>query len=126
MGCVGVFTIIVLSQIFSYQIVSAFTVHENIKTVALSVWYLKLIDFVPDLQKGIQNGMVQALAIQKKSLWLSILFEWIVMMPMSYFLAFTFEMELAGIWIAKCTKEYLLYTTKFILIERSDWEKCAR
>ena len=83
------------------------------------------LDIFPDLFIGINTGMVQALALQKKVLVCNFGSYWIVLPACLYFFAFYLEMGLLGIWLAKVVMGIFYFLSMSYVIENLDWEASA-
>lgn len=111
-------TLVILSWLFRLNIVSIFTKSEEARQAALAIWLIKLPDIVTDIQKGLQCGMVQALTLQKKVLYVKVLIDWVFNVPLILLLSFKFKMGLTGIWVAKVIKEITMYLATYYIIWR--------
>ena len=106
-------------------ITGMFTQIESVKIQVIKIFVLLQINCLPDLYKGIFNGTVQALALQKKAVYLNLISQWFVNLSLQYIFAFKLRRGLVGIWIAKVAMEFILAFLNYALIQTADWNERA-
>ena len=118
--------LLLISEVFKIQIIGSFTSHESIIKETLGVYIVMQVDMLADLFKGVNNGMLQGLALQKRVIGLNVAAYWLILIPSVYFLAFTMKLDLLGIWLGKTVMGLFYFLTVYSVIERHDWRNSAR
>jgi Na+-driven multidrug efflux pump len=108
------------------QIINLFTSHKNIQNQAFMALWLFPFNIFPDLFKGMQKGIIMALGIQNKAIYVHILCHLMIYPTAIWFFAFHNKMGIVGIWLAKITLEYCLLTCYVFIIETTDWVETAK
>ena len=72
------------------------------------------------------KGVIKALGIQHKCVYVNISGHWIINMTLLYLLPFYFEMGIVGMWTAKIILEWYIFLAYFALIHFQDWEKIIK
>ena len=83
---------------------------------ALSVIWMISFNTFPDGFKGMLKGVIKALGIQHKCVYVNISGHWIINMSLLYLLPFYFEMGIVGMWTAKVILEWYIFLAYFTLI----------
>ena len=63
-----------------------------------SLWSLFLYIFFSTI-KGVQNGVIRALGLQKKNTFITLVFAYGLGIPLGYMGCFTIGMKLVGLWL---------------------------
>lgn len=119
------FVIILVVMWFQYtfqeQIVSIYTNIPQVKASALNVMTLFVFHILPDLMKGMLNGIIKALGIQSKAVYASLMFHGIMYPILVYFVAFKTNRGIYGIMLAKIAVEYSFMIWYIFMINLVDW-----
>ena len=86
--------------------------------------YLTL-NIVLEFFKGYSRQVISALSLQFYLMPILFVSNYLVGFILQYYLAFYYEMELEGVWIAKLISETLIIVSSYLLIIKSDWEFIA-
>lgn len=78
---------------------------------------------VPDMFKGMLNGIIMALGIQHKIAYWKIFSNWVIYPILIWYFAFHLKWAVQGIWISKLLLELLNLTANVVVIEMEDWDK---
>ena len=84
------------------------------------------LNIIPELHKGMLKGVIYALGVQSKGVYVHILCHWIIFPTNIYMFAFKMNYGIVGIWCAKVFLECCLYVCYTIIIEISDWDQIAK
>jgi len=88
------------------------------------LWSLFLYIFFSTI-KGVQNGVVRALGQQKRNTLLTLIFAYMIGVPLGFILCFNMKMDLQGIWLGISLANALLVYAIHKLIEKTNWERIA-
>ena len=102
-----------------------FTDIEEIQREALFGTYWLLFDLVPDMNKGMLKGVIYALGIQQKAVYIHIFTHWMVYPSCLYFFALHHNLGISGLWLAKICLECVIVTLYLAAISFSDWDLIA-
>ena len=91
----------------------------------MSVVWLFKINIFPDIYKGMVLGVIKALAIQNKGVYVHLVGHWTVYPTLIYLLAFKYEMGITGLWIAKIALEVTNLSGYLLIVHFSDWDQIA-
>jgi multidrug resistance protein, MATE family len=80
----------------------------------------------PDGYKGMLKGMIKALELQKICAYLNIVSHWCINMTLMWYFGIHLGYKLKGLWCAKLTMEYTVWTFYSVLIYCTNWEKVAK
>ena len=75
--------------------------------------------------KGVQNGVIRALALQKRNSFLTLFFAYGLGIPLAYVCCFWLKMGLAGMWFGIAVANCLLVLAITFLIHTAPWEALA-
>jgi Na+-driven multidrug efflux pump len=114
--------IVLFLYVFSDAIVSQYTDDVELKSTAKKILFVLYFSTFPDTYKGMLKGVIRALALQSKAVYINLSGHWLVNLTSMYFFAFYLEMGLIGLWISKLVLEYYIFTMYLILIYRKDWQ----
>ena len=95
-------------------------------SVVRDLMFILCISSVPDSLKGMMKGVIKALELQKWCSYINLLGHWGINLSLQMLLAFYLNMHLLGLWCAKLILEIYIFTTYFLLIYFSDWNKIAQ
>lgn len=124
-ACV-IITIAIFSQIlFANQLIGVFTQLTEIKKRALQLFIYVSLNTFCDFWKGMEKGLILALAQQQPTVYINIVIQWGVFLGLQLFLGFYLKWGLDGIWIAKVIAEACFAVAYSILVAKTDWEKKA-
>lgn len=92
----------------------------------VAIW-LQSLNTLADLYKGLMKGVVKALGIQHKAVYVNIVCHWMIYPCMIYTLVFgpRFKWGIEGLWTAKIILEWCLSSLYTLIVGTSDWEKIA-
>ena len=82
---------------------------------------LVIFDFI----QTVEAGSVRAIGYQTYGSWVSFISYWIISLPVSYFLAFNFELRLTGIWLGVVFGNMFATVTYLCILLYADWHKLA-
>ena len=111
--------------IFSSAIAHIFTEDEAIaQATQQCIWSLNLFIFFSTI-KGVQNGVVRALSLQRRNSILTLLFAYGLGVPFAYIFCFKLQMGLQGLWFGIALANGLLVLAIGYLIFSAPWEEIA-
>ena len=97
----------------------------SVRAEALSAIYLLIFNIFPDLFKGMLKGIIKAMGIQHKAVWVHLLCHWFIFPICTYTFAFYYNWGLVGLWVAKIVLEWSIVTCYTFIITISSWEEAA-
>lgn len=83
------------------------------------------INVFPDLFKGMLKGVISALGIQDRAIWVHLVGHWTVYPLCIWYFAFSEEMGFIGLWISKISLEFTILAGYTLIIKMSNWEEIA-
>jgi Na+-driven multidrug efflux pump len=86
---------------------------------------LFLINIMPDSFRSNLRGVIKALELQQRIVWVHIIGSGFLNTALIYFFAFYLDLGLEGIWIAKIIMELYLNVCYLWVIHTSDWYQIA-
>jgi Na+-driven multidrug efflux pump len=95
----------------------------DIRETALQVIWLISFNTFPDGFKGMLKGVIKALGIQDKCVYVNITGHWFLNLTLLYLLPFYFEMGILGMWTAKLVLEWYIFIVYYLMISLQDWDK---
>ena len=84
-----------------------------------AIW-LFLLNIYPDMLKGMMKGIIMALGIPHKIIFVHILCHWIIFPTGIWYFAFRQKRGVFGIWMAKIILEWSILTLYIIMIKLQD------
>lgn len=78
-----------------------------------------------DYIQGSESGSVRAIGYQDYGSIASLVGYWVFALPISYYLAFSFELRLVGIWLGVMVGTMITAISNTILLIAADWEEMA-
>ena len=97
--------LVILQGIFKWQLAGLFTSNKEVQTSTVAMIWVLQLNTLPDFYKGMLKGLITSLALQKQTVLINFLGQWVLFFSLQMFLAFYLDMGLKGIWIAKFTME---------------------
>ena len=82
----------------------------------MSAIWLFVFNMFPDMYKGMLKGIIMALGIQYKCVYVHIVTHWMIYPTGVWYFAFHRQMGVVGIWTAKIILEWSIFTLYTILI----------
>jgi Na+-driven multidrug efflux pump len=70
----------------------------------------------PDCYKAMLRGVIRALALQNRAVYVNITGHWMINFTSIYFICFYFGMGFVGLWWAKLILEYYVLTVYLFII----------
>ena len=111
----------ILVYFLKERIISLFTTDTRIQKTATSVlWIISLSNF-PDGYKGMLKGVVRALGLQGKSVYINIVGHWCINLTLQWLLGFHYGWGLTGMWLGKLVLELFIFSAYNIMISCTDW-----
>mmetsp|Transcript_12782 Transcript_12782/g.21611 ORF Transcript_12782/g.21611 Transcript_12782/m.21611 type:complete len:212 (+) Transcript_12782:864-1499(+) len=121
--------IILLVMTFQYiyrrEIVMMFTDNKEVEDQALGAIVLFVFNIFPDLFKGMLKGIIKALGIQYKAVYVHLICHWGIYPLGAYFFAFYLGWGVEGIWISKIILEWSIVSMYTYIIYFSNWHEIA-
>ena len=115
-----------LVYFFKEKIVSLFTGDQSVQSTAASViWIISFSNF-PDGYKGMLKGVVRALGLQGKSVYINIVGHWCINLTTQWLLGFHYGWGLTGMWLGKLLLEYFIFISYNIMIGCTDWDAVSQ
>jgi MATE family multidrug resistance protein len=71
------------------------------------------------------NGIIKGLGKQQMASIIVLIILYPINIPMAYFLAFVFELDIYGLWYAQLSVVYLLAFSYITIVTMVDWQKIA-
>ena len=68
------------------------------------------------------KGVIKALGIQHKCVYVNISGHWCINMTLLYLLPFHFGLGIQGMWMAKVVLEWYIFIVYFFMIKYTDWD----
>ena len=103
---IGLVAILVTLQgTFKWQLAALFTNNKEVQTNTVAVIWVLQLNTLPDSYKGMLKGLITSLALQKQTILINFIGQWVLFLAMQIFFAFYLDLGLTGIWIAKVTME---------------------
>ena len=119
--------LVMISFYYSCEtIVGMYTTIPGVRQEALSAVGLIVMNIFPDLFKGMLKGVIKALGIQYKAVYVHIFCHWGVFVGLTYLFAFHYNLGIAGLWYAKICLEWSIVSFYTFIIYNSDWEQIAK
>ena len=91
-------------------------------TIALPLFSINIF---PDLFKGMLKGIIFALSIQFKAVYVHLVCHWMIFPSLIYVLSFRYEWGLLGIWSAKVCLEFSIVTGYTYIIGSTNWQEAS-
>jgi MATE family multidrug resistance protein len=112
-------------MVFRYQIPSMYINDQIVidKVADIMPVFACLLMF--DSFQGVMVGVIKGCGYQKYGIYIAALSYWIVMLPACYICAFTYDLELKGIWIGIVIGIAATSFCYLIFILQIDWVKLA-
>ena len=110
---VSAFLIFFVMFFFYYYceiIVGLYTTIPGVRREAISAVGLIMMNIFPDLFKGMLKGIIKALGIQYKAVYVHIFCHWGIFVGLTYLFAFRYKLGIAGLWYAKICLEWSIGT----------------
>ena len=82
-------------------------------------------DFIFDLVQGFLHGPVRGLGLQAQASYINLFCFYFLALPLSYYLAFTCDMSIAGLWLGLATGTFSQIWLYMWIILRADWSEIA-
>ena len=117
---------IILQSLFRTFIVSLFTDVVDVQQKAIGVLWLISFNTFPDLYKGMLKGLIGALGLQHKAVWINFVAQWLINLSLQWYFALHLQMGLTGMWIAKVIMETCVFLGFNALIYITDWQKISQ
>jgi Na+-driven multidrug efflux pump len=87
---------------------------------------LFILNIFPDLFKGMLNGIIMALGISYKGIYVHILCHWIIYPLLIFIFPFQLNLGISGFWMAKVGLEWSIVTMYLYIISTSDWDEISK
>ena len=97
--------LVTLQGTFKWQLAALFTNNKEVQTNTVAVIWVLQLNTLPDFYKGMLKGLITSLALQKQTILINFIGQWVLFLAMQIFFAFYLDLGLTGIWIAKVTME---------------------
>lgn len=112
--------------VFRYQLPKIFTYHEEMIEVASRLLIVFTFIVVGDFIQGCQVGSMLAMGLQKYGSYINILSYLGLTLPMSYILAFYFDLGVYGVYIGAVSGSSFAGLCYLIVVQTANWEKLAQ
>ena len=106
---------------FRSQIVSVFTSDPDVQELAENSVYIIVIAFTFDMIQGTIQGVIRALAIQKKAGYYALACYYILGIPFSILFVFALNMRVVGLWAGISIGLFALAIVYVTLVLVTDW-----
>ena len=80
-----------------------------------------VISTFPDGFKGMLKGVIRALGIQHKAVYVSLCGHYLLNMTLIYVLTFKLGYGIYGMWMSKCVLEVFIASSYSLIIYMHDW-----
>ena len=114
-----------LQWIFRHEIVQLYTDIESTRREAMTAIWLFCFNIFPDCFKGMMKGIIKALGIQHKAVYVHLLCHWMIFPSGIYLFVFSDsgpQWGIRGLWVAKIILEWSIVTCYTLIIATSSWE----
>lgn len=128
----------ILYSIFvTVSLLSAFTVYADeiskiftnepsvVQSTKNCLWSLFLY-ILASTVKGVQNGIVRSLGLQKRNSCMTLVFAYGLGIPLAALFCFQFQMGLSGMWFGIAIANFLLVVAINHVIQSTNWESIAQ
>ena len=105
---------------FLYRI---YTEDEKIVETASKVSIVLMFSTFPDTYKAMLRGMIKALGLQKKGVYINLSGHWFINLTSMYYFCFVKNYQLYGLWYSKLILEFYIALVYLLLIYLWDWQK---
>ena len=95
---------------------------ESTKSSLISLFLYILASTV----KGVQNGVVRALGLQKKNSFITLLFAYGLGIPLAALFCFQLQEGLSGMWFGISVANFLLVFAIAKLVSKANWTQAAK
>ena len=126
LGMMLVGVVCLLLIVFRKQVPRLYTDNEEILADMEILIILVAIYFIPSSLQSILCGVLIGLELQKAGTIGELIMYYPILQPLAYFLAFTCQMEIKGLFITMVLVEGLMVIIFFYLICTRDWGKIAK
>merc|ERR1712166_1266991 len=116
----------ILIYSFSDFLISIFTSEAQINLELQKLMWVFSINTFPDCYKGMLKGVIKALGIQNKAVYINISGHWCISVTLQLYLGFKLNMGLEGLWIAKVVNEFYIALAYIIVLRITDWDEKAK
>ena len=123
-----ILSVMLLQWTFRHEIVGLYTDILSTRREALNAIWLFSFNIFPDLFKGMMKGVIKALGIQHKAVYVHLLCHWCIFPSSIYFFVFSSagpKLGIVGIWMGKITLEWCIISFYTLIIATSNWEEIA-
>jgi Na+-driven multidrug efflux pump len=107
----------------SKWIISLYTNDELLREEAYKALTIFYFNIYPDVYKGMLKGVIKALGIQKKCVYVNLFCHWLIYPLASSIFVFKFNWGIIGIWTAKTTLEFFILFWYSFIVQITDWDK---
>ena len=101
---------------FTKPIVVQYTGDPSIQDIAYNLLFVLYFSTFPDCYKGMLKGVIRALALQNKAVYVNLSGHWLVNLTSMYFFAFYMEMGIIGLWYSKLVLECYIFVMYLVII----------
>jgi MATE family multidrug resistance protein len=98
---------------------------EIVQNTKDSLWSLFLYIFASTI-KGVQNGVVRALGLQKRNSFITLLYAYGMGIPLAAFFCFQMKMGLSGMWFGISIANATLVFAIDRLINKAPWDQVVK
>lgn len=111
--CITTITLLIQYTLFFFTmrhtILSVFTRDEELIKLASNVTWIICLSNLPDSFKGMMQGVIRALGIQKRAFYINIMGHGILNLSLQYLFVFKLDLGMRGMWYSKLCLELFIF-----------------
>jgi MATE family multidrug resistance protein len=113
--------LIFILYVYHKPIIGYYTNDEQIQENCYILVYVMFFTTFPENFTAMLRGVIRALAMQQRSVYVTLTGHWIINFTSIYIICFYFNMGIAGIWWSKLVFESFISAVYLIMIKCKDW-----
>nr|QFR37246.1 MATE transporter [Cyberlindnera americana] len=112
----------IILTVFKTSVIKLFTADPDVISLAEKIIPLAALYQVSDCLSAVTGGILRGQGRQKIAAYCSLVAYYLIALPLGFWLAFGFHLELFGLWIGLTIAIVLLSGLQLISVLNSDWE----
>lgn len=113
---------VMIFALFSKWFYRLFTEDEKTLEICNEVYILVCLGMFPDMWQGYMQGVIKALGIQHKVMWLNLIAYWVINLPLSLLLTFHLEWGFSGLWWSIIFAQMFMMFSITIMAKSANWK----
>ena len=111
-----------MAYFFQRALINVYTDIESVRIECMAAFPFLLLNIFPDLFKGMLKGIIKAMGIQHKAVYVHLVCHWMILPTSFYLLAFKLNLAIRGLWMSKIILEVCIVSFYTLIISTSSWE----